>query len=112
MRRYATRALYNRIDGDHSGIFQVLLELCREANIPEDVLETAVKVQAGSPANITCDHCEARILDSDMHYHCDICYFGDFDLCQRCVQEGKSCFYEPHQLVGRCYTTLAPLKKS
>jgi len=102
MHRYATRALFTAASHGpsimSSSTFQVLLDQCREGGIPEEVFESAVRMHNGSPAQVTCDNCSASILNTDVHFHCDICNYGDFDLCERCVRNGKHCFSQSHQL--------------
>lgn len=49
--------------------------------------------------SVYCNECDATL--NDEHFHCSVCDAGDFDLCQRCVDEGKLCPGEGHWLVKR-----------
>jgi hypothetical protein len=49
--------------------------------------------------SVYCDEC--GMLTTDVHYHCNICYLGNFDLCQTCFDEGIHCFIPEHRLVKR-----------
>lgn len=101
--KYRVRELFQAAYSRTMEPFQLLMDNCRENGVHEEILETAIKVRSGRPARITCDHCETRILDSDAHYHCNICDKGDFDLCQKCVNEGNFCRSGPHRLIKRSY---------
>jgi hypothetical protein len=47
-------------------------------------------------------HCDAcGMLAKDFHYHCNICFKGDFDLCPECVAQGVHCFTPEHRLAKR-----------
>ena len=59
--------------------------------------------QEGFPAIISCDVCGS--LNLRVYFHCDICFGGNFDLCQSCFEDGVSCkdkshsLYEPYGIV-------------
>ena len=53
----------------------------------------------GSNFAICCNNCQAAIPDA--HWHCGICYSGDFDLCGKCVAKGNLCDNEDHWLIKR-----------
>jgi next-to-BRCA1 protein 1 len=48
---------------------------------------------------VCCNSCDRTI--PDLHYHCSTCDDGDFDLCQDCVDQGKSCNGNDHWLIKR-----------
>jgi hypothetical protein len=49
--------------------------------------------------NVPCNIC--RTMATNLHYHCNACNFGDFDLCPNCVSQGDHCFDPEHRLVKR-----------
>lgn len=49
--------------------------------------------------SIDCNNCSYSV--SNEHYHCSICEKGDFDLCEKCVQNGITCAGEDHWLIKR-----------
>ena len=49
--------------------------------------------------SIDCNSCGKSIPNE--HYHCSICEKGDFDLCQKCVEDGVTCDGEDHWLIKR-----------
>ncbi|KAM0252573.1 hypothetical protein ACHAQJ_007656 [Trichoderma viride] len=56
-------------------------------------------VLAATPFAVCCNHCEKTV--ADVHYHCQTCDDGDFDLCQACVDRAISCYDENHWLIKR-----------
>ena len=71
-----------------------------------DERQNAVRNNTGfpvpSPINIFsvyCNNCEGAIPDE--HYHCSTCDDGDFDLCQRCVEDGVTCKSDDHWMIKR-----------
>ena len=62
-------------------------------------LSTNYKGMSGSEFTICCNRCDAAIPDT--HWHCNICDFGDFDLCTNCVDKGILCDAEDHRLIKR-----------
>ncbi|KAL7942414.1 hypothetical protein V8C42DRAFT_332320 [Trichoderma barbatum] len=56
-------------------------------------------VIAPAPFAVCCNHCEKTV--SDVHYHCQTCDDGDFDLCQACVDQAVSCYDDNHWLIKR-----------
>ncbi|KAK2771677.1 hypothetical protein FQN53_004940 [Emmonsiellopsis sp. PD_33] len=48
---------------------------------------------------IDCNYCGRSVPDA--HYHCSICDDGDYDLCQRCIDQGILCPGEGHWLIKR-----------
>jgi len=48
---------------------------------------------------VQCNKCEKFV--SDAHYHCSACLYGDFDLCQSCVDKGVTCEGADHWLIKR-----------
>lgn len=56
-------------------------------------------VITAAPFAVCCNNCEKTV--SDVHYHCQTCDDGDFDLCQHCVDEAVSCYDDNHWLIKR-----------
>lgn len=52
-----------------------------------------------APFAVCCNSCEKTV--SDVHYHCQTCDDGDFDLCQACVDQAVSCYDDNHWLIKR-----------
>ena len=50
-----------------------------------------------------CDSCDGTITTLNTFYHCSICRDDDFDLCEACFGNGKTCFDKAHRLVKRYY---------
>ena len=48
---------------------------------------------------VCCNKCDAVI--PDMHYHCQTCDNGDFDLCPSCIDAGVTCDGPGHSLIKR-----------
>jgi len=48
-----------------------------------------------------CDECGALAV---VHYHCNTCQLGNFDLCSDCVSQGIHCFVPEHRLIKRIWT--------
>ena len=68
----------------------------RAPTIPRYLEIIAPKVAYFSPH---CDEC--GVLARDLHYHCNVCFNGDFDLCPQCIQQGVHCFDPKHHMVRR-----------
>ncbi|KAL6859728.1 hypothetical protein J3F83DRAFT_748813 [Trichoderma novae-zelandiae] len=56
-------------------------------------------VMTAAPFAVCCNNCEKTV--SDVHYHCQTCDDGDFDLCQHCVDDAVSCYDDNHWLIKR-----------
>lgn len=67
-------------------------------DLPLRVAQASEEVSKG-PWSIFCNACEKPI--PNIHYHCSICDFGDFDLCESCVSSGKVCPGASHWLIKR-----------
>jgi len=48
---------------------------------------------------VYCNICNVNV--DSVHYHCGVCDSGDFDLCERCVEEGKHCNNAQHWMIKR-----------
>ncbi|KAF2718759.1 hypothetical protein K431DRAFT_287360 [Polychaeton citri CBS 116435] len=61
----------------------------------------AASVCQATPCTWTvyCNECDDAMEDA--HFHCGICDGGDFDLCVKCVEDGKLCHGDDHWLVKR-----------
>ncbi|KAF8849683.1 TPR-like protein [Acephala macrosclerotiorum] len=40
---------------------------------------------------VVCDYCFRSVANHNCYYHCNICFSGNFDLCEDCVDNGISC---------------------
>jgi ankyrin repeat protein len=88
----------------HSRIVGLLLEKYKDARIfirTEDIPKVAVR-PCFTKSHVNCNICATKIADSESYFHCDICQFGDFDICQHCASLGASCLENSHKLVERC----------
>jgi hypothetical protein len=54
-------------------------------------------VRALYDSSISCDVCSERC--SEVHYHCETCESGNYDLCQACFFKGLHCRNRAHWLV-------------
>lgn len=65
------------------------------------------KEQEASPkvsnddSHLECDVCTWSIPKSALHYHCNICAGGDWDVCEDCTNTGATCVELAHTLVER-----------
>ncbi|EGR50604.1 uncharacterized protein TRIREDRAFT_75794 [Trichoderma reesei QM6a] len=59
----------------------------------------APPIITAAPFAVCCNNCEKTV--SDVHYHCQTCDDGDFDLCQHCVDAAVSCYDDNHWLIKR-----------
>lgn len=48
---------------------------------------------------VYCDQCGK--VTTDIHFHCNLCMSGDFDICQACFEKGRRCLVPEHRLVKR-----------
>lgn len=48
---------------------------------------------------ITCDRCDKDHIQEVNYFHCNVCSFGDFDLCQQCYDNGEHCDDRDHFLI-------------
>ncbi|KAI9155090.1 ankyrin repeat domain containing protein [Paramyrothecium foliicola] len=48
-----------------------------------------------------CDVCTMPIPGTTFHYHCRLCAYGDWDMCEDCKEKGASCAEATHVLVKR-----------
>lgn len=48
---------------------------------------------------VYCDECGE--VTTEIHYHCNLCKSGDYDICQACFAKGCHCFVPEHRLVKR-----------
>jgi hypothetical protein len=67
---------------------------------PPSIIEL---VDAFAPrVNYFCVYCdECGRYTRDLHYHCNVCRLGNFDLCSTCIAQGTHCFNSEHRLVKR-----------
>lgn len=78
---------------DPQSIYSSFDDYCAPADVQ------SLRVVAPAPFAVCCNHCEKTV--SDVHYHCQTCDDGDFDLCQGCVDEAISCYDDNHWLIKR-----------
>jgi len=78
-----------------------LLQYCKEHGIAihNEDMAVAAKLLTDPKSGIICDHCDSFVPNSDPRYHCIICYNDDFDLCQKCVDDGFHCLDNDHRLI-------------
>ena len=50
-------------------------------------------------ANISCSICGKGHLQQTTFFHCHVCAFNDFDICQQCYDRGEHCYDSEHLLV-------------
>ena len=50
---------------------------------------------------LECDVCTSSISESVYHYHCNLCFGGDWDVCEDCRKCGATCVETAHILVKR-----------
>ena len=48
---------------------------------------------------VYCDECGEGT--TDIHFHCNLCHSGDYDICQACFEKGRRCLVSEHPLVKR-----------
>ncbi|RFU76958.1 hypothetical protein TARUN_5283 [Trichoderma arundinaceum] len=77
---------------DPQSIYSSFQDYCAPAAQSHHVL-------APAPFAVCCNNCEKTV--SDVHYHCQTCDDGDFDLCQACVDQAVSCYDDNHWLIKR-----------
>lgn len=77
---------------DPQTVYSSFQEYCDPASEPSHVI-------APAPFAVCCNNCEKTV--ADVHYHCQTCDDGDFDLCQACVDQAVSCYDENHWLIKR-----------
>jgi ankyrin repeat protein len=70
-----------------SKIVKLLLEKYKNTSvfICEDDLPNATARACYTKGCVICDICKMSIADTERHYHCDICRFAEFDICQQCA---------------------------
>ncbi|KAK0651541.1 hypothetical protein B0T16DRAFT_322684 [Cercophora newfieldiana] len=49
---------------------------------------------------VCCNQCDEIIVGA--HFHCSTCDDGDYDLCQKCVNQGHVCNNSEHWMIKRC----------
>ncbi|EEP82069.1 predicted protein [Uncinocarpus reesii 1704] len=65
------------------------------------IIDTSVpsKTRDNPTFYIDCNNCGDSIPNA--HWHCSICDNGDYDLCQKCIDDGVLCPGEDHWLIKR-----------
>lgn len=79
---------------DPQTVYSSFQEYCDPAPAPEPS-----HIITPAPFAVCCNNCEKTV--ADVHYHCQTCDDGDFDLCQACVDHAVSCYDENHWLIKR-----------
>ncbi|KAK6497142.1 hypothetical protein TWF506_004617 [Arthrobotrys conoides] len=59
-----------------------------------------IKVSADS-IRIRCEACQSPIRQPAIYYHCDMCQYGKFDICDCCIGKHNSCLDSSHSLRRR-----------
>ncbi|KAF3182043.1 hypothetical protein TWF225_006539 [Orbilia oligospora] len=54
---------------------------------------------------IRCEACQSPIRQPAIYYHCSICQYGKFDICDSCIGKHNSCLDSTHGLRRRKRTT-------
>ncbi len=49
--------------------------------------------------SVYCDECGD--VTTQIHFHCNLCKSGDYDICQACFKKGRRCLVPEHRLVKR-----------
>ncbi|KAL9074309.1 MAG: hypothetical protein Q9157_004431 [Trypethelium eluteriae] len=88
----------------HSKIVQLIHERYQENGITirdEDTINFGPPPVSNQRGRIHCDVCLVEVPDVNVHYHCEICDDGNFDVCQYCHFEGAFCLDDSHKLIKR-----------
>ena len=48
---------------------------------------------------VWCDECGD--VTTEIHFHCNICHSGNYDICQACYGKGRRCLVPEHRMVKR-----------
>ena len=89
--------------GKRSFISQSVASLAAQSTAAEPPV--APKPKPVSIKQVYAVYCNVCSVDVDSaHFHCGICDGGDFDLCEKCVDEGKHCQNSQHWMVKRSIT--------
>lgn len=66
-------------------------------------VQQALRPYVGSDSDfdhtVYCDECGK--VTTDLHFHCNLCKSGDYDICQACFLKGHRCLVPEHRLVKR-----------
>jgi hypothetical protein len=81
----------------HRAVIELLSKECG----PTDPGQTASPDYRDDSGSIQCDVCTSSIRATDLHYHCQHCSNGDWDVCEDCRVRGAFCAEETHILVKR-----------
>jgi Ankyrin repeats (3 copies) len=87
----------------HFGIVKLLREYHHKMGIAinNGDLDVATCPVVDFGCRILCDVCLCWIPDTNVHYHCEICRRGNFDVCRECFACGAICFDQSHKLMKR-----------
>jgi ankyrin repeat protein len=103
--RYGRTPMWWASRKGHTTVVRLLSEIPevykKGVGIPENEMMMATTSEAVLEGPVVCDVCESGIPYASIHYHCDICAKGDFDMCQKCVASGALCLDQSHKLVKR-----------
>jgi ankyrin repeat protein len=87
-------------DEQETRILQMLRARCSQDGVllPDDFhLHPATNLES----LIYCNVGRHQIPNADVHYHCDVCENGNFDVCQTCAGRATCCINESHKLIKR-----------
>ncbi|QIX00422.1 hypothetical protein AMS68_005939 [Peltaster fructicola] len=57
----------------------------------QSIQQAESRHQARPIPEVACDRCGKTDIQHDLHYHCNKCSDGNFDLCLRCYRTGQGC---------------------
>ncbi|TKA73976.1 hypothetical protein B0A49_05112 [Cryomyces minteri] len=101
-RQYAPAATADRIPPPLCDAF--MAELANDGCHRDLVRDLAFRMRDypqpyDSSWKVFCNACDSPM--ANVHFHCSTCDNGDYDLCQSCVDDGKTCPGEDHWLIKR-----------
>ena len=79
-----------------SKLLEILKDL-QETNLSLMITSRPIENKFG-PAGCYCDRCGKH--DLRYFYHCTICNFGDYDLCEECIKNDEKCLDGSHRLLN------------
>ena len=60
-------------------------------NPPTLLPDAAVSEEIFTEPSITCDRCEKKGIEYDLHWNCAHCHEGKYNLCLNCYRNGRGC---------------------
>jgi len=65
----------------------------------EETIQSLHQTHVNCNFAIYCNSCNCVI--NGLHYHCEVCDRGDYDLCEKCVNSSAHCYEDGHLLTKR-----------